>query len=62
MSVTRPGNISKNVTITENYGEWHVIVHEDDCDDVRSFEIEAQARSYADGQRLRLALNLDGGQ
>lgn len=56
MPVTQPGTVSSNVTITENYGDWHVIVREGDFEDVRSFEVEAHARSYANGQRLRLSL------
>lgn len=60
MSVAQPGNISRDVTITENYGEWHVLVCEGDRKDVRSFEIEAHARSYADGQRLRRSLSPGG--
>jgi len=44
------------VEITEAYGEWFVRIVQNGCEHVASFEIEAYARAYAEGQRLRLGL------
>lgn len=42
------------VEVTEGYGEWFVHVVSGGSETVVSFEIEAQARSFAAGQRIRL--------
>jgi hypothetical protein len=44
------------VELVEACGEWHVRVVEDDQELTRSFETEAFAASYAEGQRIRLGL------
>lgn len=48
------------VELLENLGEWHVRVVENGIEaGVACFEIEAHARSYADGQRIRLRIMAD---
>lgn len=47
----------REVTITENFGEWHVTVRVGDKVKVLTFEIEKHAVSYAKGHRLRLGLS-----
>ena len=49
--------IPSEVSLTENLGEWHVAVREDGREDVRSFDCEEYALSYAEGQKHRLGLN-----
>lgn len=46
------------IEITEGYGEWFVRVSEGEANTVVSFEAEAQARSFAAGQRMKLAAAL----
>jgi hypothetical protein len=45
------------VELVEACGEWFVRVVEEDQELTRSFETEAFALSYAEGQRIRLGLN-----
>ena len=47
---------SKRVEVVEACGEWFVRVVEDGQDRSRSFDIEAFALNYAEGQRSRLKL------
>lgn len=46
------------IEVTEGYGEWFVRVSEGEANTVVSFEAEAQARTFAAGQRLKLAVSL----
>ena len=45
------------VEVVEAYGEWHVRVVEGDRQKTLTFEVEAYALAFAEGQRLRLGLN-----
>ncbi len=44
------------VSVVERGGEWHVVVLEDGDENVRVFEVEQHALSYAEGQKVRLGL------
>ncbi len=46
------------VTVDKVDGKWVVTIVEDEARAERSFDFEAFARSYADGQRHRLGLSL----
>jgi len=60
--VSDPGSdqAPDSVRILENMGEWFVIVVRGGKDYVTSFELEAYARSYAEGQRLGFGLEKCG--
>jgi len=45
------------VEVVENMGEWFVRVVVNGKAQVSTFEVEAYARSFADGQRMRAGLN-----
>jgi hypothetical protein len=45
------------VEVTENMGEWFVRVVINGKAHVSTFEVEAYARSFADGQRIRVGLS-----
>ncbi len=45
------------VEVTENFGEWFVRVVRNGKSHVSTFEIEAYARAFADGQRMGLKLD-----
>lgn len=47
----------EGVEVTENMGEWFVRVAIDGKVHVSSFEIEAYARAFADGQSIRVGLS-----
>ena len=44
------------VELTESCGEWFVRVEADGRQTVTGFDLESFARSYAEGQRIRLGL------
>ena len=44
------------IEVVECAGEWFVRVVEQGHENVYSFELEALARAYAEGQRVRLGL------
>ena len=44
------------IEVVEACGEWFVRVVEEDQELTRSFEIEAFALAFAEGQRMRLGL------
>lgn len=48
--------ISRSVSVDAIDGKWVVTIVESGDSSEREFEIEAFARSYADGQRYRLGL------
>lgn len=56
MDRTAEGASPKLVEVTEAMGEWFVRVVEDEQELTRSFELEAYALAYAEGQRIRLGL------
>ena len=45
------------VSVTEALGEWHVLIRESGKEEVRTFQIEAHAFSFAEGQKVRLGLH-----
>lgn len=49
-------NVSPYIEVVEACGEWFVRVVENDKDLTRTFEMEAFALAYAEGQRMRLGL------
>lgn len=49
--------IPQSIEVIEVTGEWFVVVREEGRESVRSFETEAFAMSYSDGQRVRLGLD-----
>ena len=55
--VTLNGKVHPCVEVVEACGEWFVRVVADDEELTRSFEIEAFALAYAEGQRRRLKLD-----
>ena len=50
-------NLPNGISIAKAYGEWQVAVREDDKLDVRTFQTERYAQSYAEGQKFRLGLD-----
>jgi len=48
--------VPRAVELVESPGEWFVRVVEDGREHVASFETQAFAESYSEGQRLRLGL------
>jgi hypothetical protein len=48
------------VELVAGYGEWFVRIVHDGREEVRRFEVEALARAYAEGQRIRLGLTTTG--
>lgn len=44
------------IEVVEACGEWHVRVVEDDREKTLTFELEAYALAFAEGQRTRLGL------
>jgi hypothetical protein len=44
------------IEVIEACGEWFVLIVENGKEDSRSFEIEAYALAFAEGQRMRLHL------
>ena len=58
MLAQRKADLSANrVELSESSGQWVVKVHMDGDETVSSFELESFARSFAEGQRLRLGLD-----
>ncbi|MGX7873700.1 hypothetical protein ACVDG5_013880 [Mesorhizobium sp. ORM6] len=55
--VTLNGKICPCVEVVEACGEWFVHVVEEGQQKTLSFELEAFAMSYAEGQRIRLGLD-----
>lgn len=45
-----------SVWITQDGCGWVVVIVENETENRRTFEIEQHARSFADGQRIRLGL------
>jgi hypothetical protein len=45
------------VELTEGCGEWFVRIVQNGQEQVASFEVEAYALAYAEGQRIRLGLD-----
>ncbi len=56
VSVSLSSEAKPCVEVVEACGEWFVRVVEEDQELTRSFEIEAFALAYAEGQRRRLGL------
>ena len=50
-------NSETMIEVIEACGEWFVRVVEDGKEDSRSFELEAYALAFAEGQRIRLHLD-----
>lgn len=48
---------SREVSITERDGEWHVAVRDGDGEHIQIFGRPDYAMSYADGQRIRLGID-----
>ena len=55
-NVMPTGKVCPCVEVVEACGEWFVRVVEEDQELTRSFEIEAFALAFAEGQRMRLGL------
>lgn len=50
------GMVNPCIEVVEACGEWFVRVVENDQELTRTFEMEAFALAYAEGQRMRLGL------
>ncbi|WP_024927376.1 MULTISPECIES: hypothetical protein [unclassified Mesorhizobium] len=50
------GKVHPCIEVVEACGEWHVRGVEDDRERTLTFELEAYALTFAEGQRIRLGL------